>query len=142
MRTRTLLILAAVCGLAILLAGGLKLLQVSTDPPEVTTLAIGESSRIGDMTVAVNAVDQREDATVVDVSLSGVAGEEAIDGWRLWADGSGTLLDPRRVEETTCDDVVVPETGTVECTLVFDAVDTIQGVIHLRAGEQRQWALD
>ena len=142
MRTRTLLILAAACGLLILLAGGLKLLQVSTDPPEVTTLAIGESSRIGDMTVAVTAVEQRDDATVVEVSLSGVAGAEAIDGWRLWADGSGTLLDPQRVDETTCDDVVVPETGTVKCTLVFDGVETIQGVIHLRAGEQRQWALD
>ena len=140
MRTRTLLILAAVCGLLILLAGGLKLFQVASDPAEVETLAVGEESLIGDMTVAVTAIDRTGDATVVSVRLSGVTDADAVAGWRLWGDGAGTPLEPLRVDETTCDDAVVPATGAIECVLVFSAVDTLQSVIYLRAGDQRQWA--
>lgn len=139
MRTRTLLILAAVCGLLILLAGGLKLFQVASDPAEVETLDIGEETLIGDMTVAVTALDASGDATVVSVRMSGVPDADAIAGWRLWADGTSPL-EPLRVDETTCDDEPVPATGSLDCVIVFDAVDTLQSVIYLRAGDQRQWA--
>lgn len=140
MRTRTLLILAAVCGLLILLAGGLKLFQVASDPAEVETLAVGEESLIGDMTVAVTAIDRTADATVVSVRMSGVPDADALVGWRLWGDGAGTPLEPQRVDETTCDDEPVPAAGALDCVLVFAAVDTLQSVIYLRAGDQRQWA--
>lgn len=142
MRTRTLLILAAVCGLLILLAGGLKLFQVASDPAEVETLAVGDETPIGDMTVAVTAIDRTADATVVSVRLSGVPDADAVAGWRLWGDGAATPLEPQRVDETTCDDTPVPATGSLECVLVFAPVDTLQSVIYLRAGEQRQWAPD
>jgi hypothetical protein len=142
MRTRTLLILAAVCGLLILLAGGLKLFQVASDPAEVETLAVGEETLIGDMTVAVTAIERTADATVVSVRMSGVPDADAVAGWRLWGDGASTPLEPQRVDETTCDDTPVPATGSLDCVLVFSAVDTLQSVIYLRAGEQRQWAPD
>jgi VCBS repeat-containing protein len=142
MRTRTLLILAAVCGLLILLAGGLKLFQVASDPAEVETLAVGDETLIGDMTVAVTAIDRSADSTVVAVRLSGVPDADAIAGWRLWGDGASTPLEPRRVDGTTCDDSSVPATGALECVLVFASVDTLQSVIYLRAGDQRQWAPD
>lgn len=142
MRTRTLLILAAVCGLLIVAAGGLKLFQVATDPAEVTTLAVGESTRIGDMTVSVDAIERNVDTTVVRVRLSGVPDADALAGWRLWGDGATTPLEPQRVDETTCDDQPVPAAGDLSCVLAFAAVDTLQSVIYLRAGEQRQWAPD
>jgi hypothetical protein len=140
MRTRTLLILAAVCGLLILLAGGLKLFQVASDPAEVETLSVGEETLLGDMTVAVTEIERRADSTAVSVRMSGVPDADAVVGWRLWGDGARTPLEPLRVDETTCDDSPVPATGTLDCVLVFAPVDTLQSVIYLRAGDQRQWA--
>lgn len=140
MRTRTLLLLAAACGLVILLAGGLKLLQVATDPEEVDTLAWGDDARLGDMTVVVDAIDISGDLTLVEVRLGGVEGADAIDGWRLWADGATPRQPLDDDESTTCDTVEVPATGMTACTIAFESVDTVQGVIYTRVGEQRQWA--
>lgn len=140
MRTRTLLLLAAACGLVILLAGGLKLLQVATDPEEVDTLAWGDDARIGDMTVSVDAIDTSGAVTLVQVRLGGVEGADAIDGWRLWADGATPRQPLGDDERTTCDTVEVPAAGMAPCTIAFEAVDTVQGIIYTRVGEQRQWA--
>ncbi|MGA0329709.1 MAG: hypothetical protein ACO3NB_06540, partial [Ilumatobacteraceae bacterium] len=63
MKTRTLLLLSVACGLVILVAGGLKLLQVATDRTEVQVLSIGQTSRIGDMTVRVDALDVGSEGT-------------------------------------------------------------------------------
>ena len=41
MSTRKLVLTALVCGIAIILAGGFKLLQVATDAPRVEVLAWG-----------------------------------------------------------------------------------------------------
>lgn len=139
MRTRTLLLLAAACGLVILLAGGLKLVQVATDPEEVDTLAWGESAVIGDMSVVVDAVDVSGDVTLVDVRLGGVEGADATAGWRLWADGA-TPRQPLDDDRTTCATAEVPAEGLVACSIAFEGVDTVQGIIYTRVGEQRQWS--
>ena len=150
MRTRTLLLLAAACGLVILLAGGLKLFQVATDPDEVEALAWGRETVIGDMTVAVDAIDAGStgddtlddtlDITVVTVRLGGVAGADALAGWRLWADGATPRRPLESDERTTCDTLDVPAVGTASCDIAFESVATVQGVIYVRAGEQRQWS--
>lgn len=139
MRTRTLLLLAAACGLVILLAGGLKLIQVAQEPDEVDTLAWGDDTSIGDMTVVVESVEVDDDATIVNVRLGGVDDADASDGWRLWADGATPRQPLVDDERTTCDDQPVPVEGMMTCAIAFDAVDTVQGVIYLRLGEQRQW---
>jgi hypothetical protein len=140
MRTRTLLLLAAACGLVILLAGGLKLLQVATDPDEVETLAWGTEAVIGDMNVAVDSIDTSTDVTLVEVRLGGVVDADAIAGWRLWADGATPRRPLEDDERTTCDTADVPGTSLVGCTIAFESVDTVQGVIYARIGEQRQWS--
>lgn len=139
MRTRTLLLLAAACGLVILLAGGFKLLQVASDPDEVAALAWGDDARIGDMTVAVDSVTVEPDRTLVAVRLAGVEGADAIDGWRLWADGARPREPLEDDDATTCDGLEVPATGGIDCVIAFEGVDTVQGVIYTRIGEQRQW---
>jgi hypothetical protein len=144
MKTRTLLLLSVACGLIILVAGGVKLLQVATDRTEVPVLSIGDSTRIGDMTVRVESVSTDGAGTEARISMTGVPGELAVDGWRLLGDGEvvepfttvGAISDDRLCDARTS----VPEDGDVVCIVRFPAVDTVQAVAYTRAGEQRQWA--
>ena len=152
MKTRTLLLLSVGCGLVILLAGGFKLLQVATEHTRVPVLGLGESARIGDMTVVVISVTDRDDGTGVVVQMSGVAGEPVVDDWRLLGDGhvyeaSGANDSVGPVETMNAGPMVcggsttVPDAGEiVECVLRFPAVESVQAVAYTRAGEQRQWA--
>lgn len=142
MKTRTLLLLSVGVGLLILLAGGAKLLQVATDRTEVPVLELGESAVIGDMTATVVAVSQAADGTLVEISLSGVAGEGVIEDWRLLGDGSVIEASGAGDGDRFCSrSTRVPEDGSaVLCTLRFAAVETVQAVAYTRAGEQRQWA--
>lgn len=140
MKTRTLLLLSVACGLIILVAGGVKLLQVATDRTEVPVLSIGDSSRIGDMTVSVKSISEGTTGTEVLVAMSGVPGDVAVDGWRLLGDGE--VVEPfTTVGVDVCGtSTTVPEDGAVECVVRFPAVDSVQAVAYTRAGEQRQWA--
>lgn len=140
MKTRTLLLLSVACGLIILVAGGVKLLQVATDRTEVPVLSIGDSSRIGDMVVRVESITTVGEGAEARVVMSGVPGELAVDGWRLLGDGE--VVEPyTTVGAGICDArTEVPASGDVVCTVRFPAVDTVQAVAYTRAGEQRQWA--
>ena len=131
MSTRKLILLALVCGLVILLAGGVKLLQVATDDAEVTVLTLGEQSLVGDMTVRVDAVERTASATVVRVALQGVAVDEASVGWIMLGDGE------RREPTSVCGPVTTGR--AVECDLEFPVVDRVQAIAYARGGEQRQW---
>ena len=140
MKTRTLLLLSVACGLIILVAGGVKLLQVATDRTEVPVLSMGDSSRIGDMVVRVESVTTVGTGAEARVVMSGVPGELAVDGWRLLGDGE--VVEPfTTVGPGVCDArTEVPATGDVVCVVRFPAVETVQAVAYTRAGEQRQWA--
>ena len=147
MKTRTLLLLSVGCGLLILLAGGLKLLQVATDRTEVPVLALGDEARIGDMTVRVltigsSALDASAAETLVEIAMAGVGGESVIEDWRLLGDGEVLEASGASGEGEFCSaSTRVPEDGAeVRCTLRFAAVETVQAVAYTRAGEQRQWA--
>ena len=140
MKTRTLLLLSVACGLIILVAGGVKLLQVATDRTEVPVLSIGDSTRIGDMVVRVESITAVGEGAEARVVMSGVPGEVAVDGWRLLGDGE--VVEPyTTVGAGICDArTEVPASGEVVCIVRFPAVDTVQAVAYTRAGEQRQWA--
>ncbi|MEY4031517.1 MAG: hypothetical protein RL573_428 [Actinomycetota bacterium] len=87
MSTRKLILTALVCGIAIVLAGGIKLLQVAKETTKVTVLGFGDRSTLGDMTVSVLGVASQTDRTVVTVMMSGVSGADAVEGWRMLAGG-------------------------------------------------------
>ncbi|MEY4362588.1 MAG: hypothetical protein RL391_1894 [Actinomycetota bacterium] len=140
MKTRTLLLLSVACGLLILLAGGVKLLQVATDRTEVPVLQIGDEAIIGDMSVRVVSITNGVDGTNVGIEMSGVPGAAVLTGWRLLGDGE--VAEPAGASaDGICDrQSVVPSAGTVECVVRFGAVEAVQAVAYTRAGEQRQWA--
>jgi hypothetical protein len=55
-KTRTLMLLSVVCGLLIVVAGGIKLLQVASDRTDIPVLALGDDALVGDMNVSVDAI--------------------------------------------------------------------------------------
>ena len=139
MSTRKLILTALLCGIAIMFAGGVKLFQVSSDESEVQLLALGSQATLGDMTVSVNAVSKSATQTLVEVSMQGVEGADALSGWRMLvgaviseaqplSDGSGTPCTTTKLAEPTV------------CTVAFPVSEGTPTIAYIRAGQQEQWA--
>jgi hypothetical protein len=132
MRTRTLLLLAVLCGLAILVAGSVQLLRLTTDGSAVADLTIGDAASAGDLTVTVES----------QVRLGGVADDAGADGFRLVVpDG---VLEPLPVTQAGAGACGAITVEPQQCTLVFGtaAAHGTPRVLLLRRGEdQRRWTL-
>ena len=139
MSTRKLIMWALVCGVLILGAGLFKLWQTTSDGAKVQLLQLGDSAVLGDMTVSVNSVSKSETQTLVEVSMQGVEGADALSGWRMLvgaviseaqplADGSGTPCTATKLAEPTM------------CTVAFPVSEGTPTIAYIRAGQQEQWA--
>jgi len=140
--TRKLILAALLCGVAIMVAGGVKLAVTLSEGAEVVVLPLGEEARLGDMTVAVIDVSDIGTRTAVTVSMVGVAGADATEGWRLLAGGIVTSSvpapdDPGGAAEPCA---TTSAESTVRCTVWFPASEGTRTVAYLRAGLQRQWS--
>jgi hypothetical protein len=136
MKTRTLLMLALACGLAIMMAGAVFLFQLSTqdEPPEPTP--IGEQVQVGDMVVSVNQIDEAGGVLTVGVEIGGITDDQPADEFRLIASGRA-----EQVASTTC----APSTSlVVACVVVFDVsmADGVSRVLFYERGDDRaRWVL-
>ena len=130
---------ALFCGVLILGAGLFKLWQTTGDGAKVQLLQLGESAVLGDMTVAVKSVSKSETQTLVEVSMQGVEGADALSGWRMLvgaviseaqplSDGSGTPCTTTKLAEPTI------------CTVAFPVSEGTPTIAYIRAGQQEQWA--
>ena len=146
MRTRTLLILAVTCGLAILIAGSVLLLRLSNEAKPDPALEVGDSAQVGDAVVSVDSFEVTDDAIVVMVTLSGVEDPDGEYGFTLIAPGEAVSADP---EMGTTGSVDLPPcsgftTEPVTCLLWF-ATDGLEGsdrqLLFQRAAEQVRWRL-
>jgi hypothetical protein len=135
MSTRKLILTALICGLVIMLAGGIKLFQVAQDKVTVEVLRLGTSQTLSEMTVTVSAVEQLPDETLVTVSMVGVQGADAFEGWRLLAGGE-VLAPETNVERCS----PVSATQSTQCVVTFPPSSGSVTVAYLRAGAQSQWA--
>lgn len=134
------LLLAVVCGLAILVAGGIQLLRISGgESADADDLAIGDSATAGDAEVTVLGAVEADGRLVVSLELGGVDDPTGTDGFTLVV--SGDVLRPLAPGDGDCAGITV-ETAT--CDLRFDTSD-VEGhtrILLLRRGEdQRRWAL-
>lgn len=142
MRTRTLLLLAVSCGLAILLAGGIQLFRLSNQEKPAPPLTVGARGSAGDATVTVEDVDTTDSALVVTVTLGGVDDPEGLDGFSLVA--PNTRIAPATddtVGSTACTGISVAE---VTCTLSFPTeglTGTDRQLLLIRAEDQVRWKL-
>jgi hypothetical protein len=142
MRTRTLLLLAVLCGLAILVAGSVQLLRLTTDGSAVADLTIGDAASAGDLTVTVESAAETDGFMRVQVRLGGVADDAGADGFRLVVpDG---VLEPLPVTQAGAGACGAITVEPQQCTLVFGtaAAHGTPRVLLLRRGEdQRRWTL-
>ena len=143
MKTRTLLLLAVACGVAILAAGVVQLLRLAGQDEPARPAAIGEEVTVGDLTVVVDGY--REDAGRVDVAveIGGVDDADAADGFHLVVPGRPLAPVAREAVGGSA-----PCAGsTVErraCTLSFDLPDepgTTRVLLLRRGDEQVRWEL-
>lgn len=135
MKTRTLLLLAVTCGLAILVAGTVQLLRLSThDSPAPTP--IGVEVTAGDARATLLDVDATSAELTVRMRLRGVDDPAGLGGFTMVFAGAG-----RQPVGGTCRGLTVEPQ---ECTLVFDNAG-IPGTSRLlllrRAGDQVRWVL-
>jgi hypothetical protein len=138
MRTRTLLLLAIGCGLAVLVAGMFLLLKLDHQKP-ATILGVGETGRAGDAVVQVVSVAGGVDSMVVTVTLSGVDDPHGTKGFTLVV--PGLLLAPVYGASDEC--VALTERPTT-CTLTFATGQAKPGsrmLLFSRAAEKVRWNL-
>jgi hypothetical protein len=138
MKTRTLILWSLVCGVIILVAGSIKLFQVSSEDATVEFLSFGESALVADMDVAVQSVTVTAVGTEVTVRMSGPVGADAREGWRVVVgDQVFAPIDAPAESVDTCSTVTATP---VTCVVGFPVTEGSLAVVYLRAGEQRQWA--
>ncbi|MEM8620877.1 MAG: hypothetical protein AAGF73_14255 [Actinomycetota bacterium] len=140
MKTRTLLLLSVVTAMAILLAGGVLLLQLSSGDNEVDAAQVGEVVEVGDARIVVLGTTVEGDVLEVDVEVGGVDDADGLDTFRL-VTGDRTLAPIAAPAAGRCTEFTI---DAERCTIAFDlsAVDTSGRLLVARRGdEQRSWSL-
>jgi hypothetical protein len=136
MRTRTLLLLAIGCGLAILLAGGIQLLRVSGQKQSTKMLSVGEQGKAGDVTVELVSSSVADSQVIAVVRIGGTDDPLGLDGFTLVSPGTKVSL-----TSSTCAGITVP---TADCSLTFATSGMIgapRQLIFRRADAQLGWVL-
>ena len=136
MRTRTLLLLAIGCGLAILVAGGIQLLRVGGQELSTKLLAIGEPGKAGDVTVTLVSSSAGDSTLDAMVRIGGIDDAEGLNGFTLV--GPGKVLS---VTSSTCKGITI---AMADCSLTFatsSMVGTSRQLIFHRADQQLRWVL-
>jgi len=130
--TRKLIIASLICGLLILVAGTIKLLQTANETTTTSSLlSIGTTTTIGNVSVTVNDVDVTSDRTLVNVTMRGLAGTSPTSGWLMLANGE--ITSPIGAREC-------PNTAeTATCTVEFVVAVGTPTIVFTHAGEKRQW---
>lgn len=124
MSTRKLILAALVCGLAILLAGGVFLVTLAANRDELTVpdaLALGTEADVAGVHATVVGVSEGDAAITVNVrvSVDTVALTDVGDGWALVVGTArGPVGIPGAAGQPRCAGVALAD-GTVECLLAF-----------------------
>ena len=137
MKTRTLLLLSVGTALAILVAGGVLLLQLSNEQQSIEPTPLGDAATVGDATVTVLAVaDDPTGAGLVtlDVELGGVDDLDGLDSFRLVVRGESFAPVTTRADGRCRSIEIEPR----RCLLQFGAdLDGGAGVLVMRRGDQQ-----
>jgi len=137
MKTRTLMLLALGCGVAIMLAGAVFLFQLATQDELAEPIRVGALTTVGDMSVMVIESQRLGDGSLsVVVEIGGTADAAPADDFRMIASGR-----PAPLVGTTC-----TPTGAEPqaCVVTFD-VSTADGtsrvLFYQRGDDQARWVL-
>lgn len=146
MKTRTLLLLSVVTGLAILVAGGIQLIRVTGQEAGIPNSRLGEPVQVADMEVTVEDVTVNGEALSVALTIGGVDDPDAAGGFTLVAPDAGVLA-PVAPDGTAPGGTPICAATTVapqRCELVFDVSGAGGGSRALRyerGDERARWQL-
>jgi hypothetical protein len=146
--TRKLIVVALLCGLAILVAGGIQLFRISdADDRTVEVLAEGEAATVGSVTVVVE--DSSSDGAVIRATVRMSLAEGSGTDETTVPFSSFTLLVGGRLRqslfsqgEAGCPSPVLVGAEPTTRELVFEGGDGTATLAFSRDGEQAQWRLD
>ncbi|MFV0308399.1 MAG: hypothetical protein ACK5OX_11710 [Desertimonas sp.] len=143
MRTRTLLLLAVACGVAILVAGAALFIQLAGQDEPAEPIGLGVEATVGDLDVAVDSFVDGDDRVEVIVELGGVDDDDAASGFTLVTPSGpvGAADDIAGTDPAVCRAVTV---AARRCTLVFTLPPepgTTRVLVLRRGGEQIRWDL-
>ncbi len=131
MSTRKLILWSLVCGVLILVAGSVKLFQSAE--------SVGQETEIAGMTVSVESVEVTADRTLVTVTIGGVEGVDATEGWKLLAGGEASEPVEGIGEGQWCTTTTVQ---VQRCVVAFPPSSGTPAVFYYREGDNRQWAIE
>lgn len=140
MKTRTLLLLSVAMALAILLAGGVFLLQLSNESATVRTATVGEFVEVGDVDITVIEATESGGTLAVDVEVGGVDDADGIESFTL-VTGDRRLAPLAAPADGRCSSITE---AAQRCRIDFDVsgAESSSRVLVLRRGDdQRNWAL-
>jgi hypothetical protein len=141
--TRKLIIASLICGLLILVAGTVKLLQTATDSEATPSLlALGTTAELGSVSVIVRDVQVTNEQTLVDFVIRGVDVTEVSEGWSMLANGEITApIAPAACEQRASGAAsdAANQSDELVCTLKFVAARGTPTIVYERDGEKRQW---
>ena len=146
MKTRTLILLAAACGAAILIAGVAFFWRIIAHRDELTVPDIrapGQSQQIGAVTATVDSSSDVDGVVVIQVDIR--AGDRIADagqGWALLA--GGDVRAPVAVpsgQGPACAGTTVEPGTSVHCAVAFPAGSGDRYVAYAVGPVQRQWKL-
>ncbi len=149
MKTRTLILLAMACGLAILVAGGAFFWRVIVNKDELTVPEIrapGQSQQIGPVTATVTGSADTGEVVVVQVHLeSGDRLDDAGHGWSMVISGDTAARAPVTVPSghgPACAGTAVEPGRALDCAVAFPSGDGDRYVAFAVGRVQRQWKLE
>ncbi len=128
--TRRLIAVALLCGLAILVAGGIWLFQegrAGDAGPSVPVLAVGMPATIGPMSVTLDQAEVGAGGQVVlHVRMEAVSAEvsDPARGWAVLSNRGPSLVDradPQPAGGVPCLGVPLAKGATLSCSLYFNA---------------------
>lgn len=132
--TRKLILASLICGVLIVVAGTVKLLQTANDTGRTIGLfQLGTNVEVAEVNVAVVDVRVNDTNTLVDVIMQGAGVTSPVAGWSMLANGEITTP----LETTVCP--VVDAKQQVSCTLEFVVAVGTPTLIFARDDEKAQW---
>lgn len=136
MKTRTLLLLALGCGVAIMLAGAAFFIQLATQDEIEPPLPVGGTAIVGDMEVTVISSEESNGVLSVTVDIGGTTDDDPADEFRLIASAR-----PIDLARSTC---AASNGAQQSCTVDFRVgdVDGESRVLFYERGDDRaRWLL-
>jgi hypothetical protein len=140
MKTRTLLLLALACGVAIMAAGAVFLVQLSRQEDAAPPVPLGVATEVGDMRIVVDDAAEHDGVLDVTVTIGGVDDVDGASGFGLIASGYAATPD----ESAAAGRCAATTTEVQRCTIRFDvsgASGDSRVLFYERGDERARWVL-